>query len=80
MKQIVDSSSSPAEVAAAGPALYRGFRPRPLMPDLKLFHGYMAVIPTIDRDDFAALERSFDEPFVGITTDGTARSDLFEAH
>src|SRR5579859_4480849 len=69
-------SSSP-QAAAAGAPVYRGYTPRPLMPDLKLFHGYMAVIPTIDRDDFAALEASFGEPFVGITTDGTPRSDLY---
>jgi hypothetical protein len=75
VKQNVDSSPSQAD--AAGAPVYRGYRPRPLMPDLKLFHGYMAVIPTIDRDDFAALEASFDEPFVGITTDGTPRSDLY---
>jgi Protein of unknown function (DUF3500) len=48
------------------------------MPDIKLFHGYMAVVPEVDRPDFAALERRLDEPFVGITTDGTVRSGLFD--
>jgi Protein of unknown function (DUF3500) len=48
------------------------------MPDIKLFHGYMAVVPEVDRPDFAALERRLDEPFVGITTDGSVRSGLFE--
>ena len=47
------------------------------MADIKLFHGYMAVIPEVDREDFAALERRFEEPFVGITTDGIPRRDVF---
>lgn len=47
------------------------------MPDIKLFHGYMAVVPEVDRPDFAALERRLDEPFVGITADGHVRSGLF---
>ncbi|MGH2851970.1 MAG: DUF3500 domain-containing protein [Solirubrobacteraceae bacterium] len=60
----------------AGP-VYRGFRPRPYPPDLKLFHGYMAVIPVVDREDFAALHSSFDEQFNGITTDGAVREEVF---
>lgn len=48
------------------------------MPDIKLFHGYMAVVPEVDRPDFAALERRLDEPFVGITTDGRVRPGLFD--
>jgi hypothetical protein len=48
------------------------------MPDIKLFHGYMAVVPEVDRPDFAALERRLDEPFVGITTDGHVRPGLFD--
>jgi hypothetical protein len=48
------------------------------MPDIKLFHGYMAVVPEVDRPDFAALERRLDEPFVGITTDGSVRPGLFD--
>lgn len=48
------------------------------MPDIKLFHGFMAVVPEVDRPDFTALERRLDEPFVGITADGGVRSGLFE--
>lgn len=48
------------------------------MPDIKLFHGYMAVIPEVDRPDFGALERRLEESFVGITTDGTVREGLFD--
>jgi hypothetical protein len=47
------------------------------MPDIKLFHGYMAVVPEVDREDFAELEQRLAEPFVGITTDGTPRTDVF---
>ena len=47
------------------------------MPDIKLFHGYMAVVPEVDRPDFAELEQRLAEPFVGITTDGTPRTDVF---
>jgi hypothetical protein len=65
------------QVVAPAP-VYRGFAPRPTMPDIKLFHGYMAVVPEVDRPDFAALERRLDEPFVGITTDGTPRPGLFD--
>ncbi len=61
----------------ADDAVYRGFVPRPLMPDIRLFHGYMARVPEIDVPDFEGLERSFAQPFVGITTDGTARPNLF---
>ena len=56
---------------------YRGYVPRPLAPDLKLFHGYMETVPVVDREDFAQLQASFEEPFVGITTDGTVRRGLF---
>ena len=73
----IDGDIARASVAEPEPATYRGFGPRPAMPDIKLFHGYMAVIPEVDRADFAALERRFSEPFVGITTDGTPRHDLF---
>jgi Protein of unknown function (DUF3500) len=66
-----------AQVAPPAP-VYRGFAPRPTIPDIKLFHGYMAVVPEVDRPDFAALERRLDEPFVGVTTDGTVRGDLFD--
>lgn len=59
-------------------AVYRGFAPRPTIPDIKLFHGYMALVPEVDRPDFAALERRLDEPFVGVTTDGNVRPELFE--
>lgn len=48
------------------------------MPDIKLFHGYMAVVPEVDRPDFAALERRLDEPFVGITSDGAVRAGLYD--
>jgi hypothetical protein len=48
------------------------------MPDIKLFHGYMAVVPEVDRSDFAALEKRLDEPFVGITTDGIVRAGLYD--
>ncbi|HLH66190.1 MAG TPA: DUF3500 domain-containing protein, partial [Solirubrobacteraceae bacterium] len=47
------------------------------MPDIKLFHGFMAVIPEVDRTDFAELERRLAEPFVGITTHGTAEKGLY---
>ena len=47
------------------------------MGDIRLFHGYMAAVPKVDEAEFKALEASFDEPFVGITTDGTPRSDLY---
>jgi Protein of unknown function (DUF3500) len=66
-----------AQVAPPAP-VYRGFAPRPTIPDIKLFHGYMAVVPEVDRPDFAALERRLDEPFVGVTTDGNVRGDLFD--
>lgn len=76
MKQIAEGL---AEVPVGGRAVsaYRGFGPRPTMPDLKLFHGYMATVPEIDRPDFAALQARLDEPFVGITTDGMPREGLF---
>lgn len=48
------------------------------MRDIKLFHGYMATVPEVDRPDFAALEQRLQEPFVGITTDGTVRPGLFD--
>ncbi len=73
----IDGDIARATVAGSYPTSYRGFGPRPAMADIKLFHGYMAVIPEIDREDFAALQRRFDEPFVGITTDGVPRHDLF---
>jgi hypothetical protein len=38
----------------------------------------MALVPEVDRPDFAALERRLDEPFVGVTTDGRVRPELFE--
>jgi len=66
-----------AQVAEPAP-VYRGFAPRPTIPDIKLFHGYMAVVPEVDRPDFADLERRLDEPFVGVTTDGRVRPDLFD--
>jgi Protein of unknown function (DUF3500) len=65
------------QVVAPAP-VYRGFAPRPTMPDIKLFHGYMAVVPEVDRPDFAALERRLDEPFVGITADGAVRAGLYD--
>lgn len=73
----IDGDIARVPVADSPPNSYRGFGPRPVMPDIKLFHGYMAVIPEVDRDAFAALERRFQEPFVGITTDGIPRRDLF---
>lgn len=48
------------------------------MPDIKLFHGYMAVVPEVDRTDFADLETRLDEPFVGITNDGNVRAGLYD--
>lgn len=47
------------------------------MADIKLFHGYMAVIPEVDRADFGDLERRLAEPFVGITTHGTVEEGLY---
>ena len=48
-------------------SVYRGFTPRPLMGDIRLFHGYMAAVPTVDEAEFQALEATFNEPFTGIT-------------
>jgi Protein of unknown function (DUF3500) len=58
---------------------YRGFTPRPLMKDIRLFHGYMASVPKVDEGEFKALEQAFAEPFVGITTDGTVREGMYDA-
>jgi len=60
-------------------SVYRGFTPRPLMDDIRLFHGYMAAVPRVDEAEFQALEATFDEPFTGITSDGTVRTGLYEA-
>lgn len=60
-------------------SVYRGFVPRPLMGDIRLFHGYMAAVPKVDEGEFQALESAFDEPFVGITSDGTVRPGLYDA-
>jgi hypothetical protein len=76
VNQIIGSVANGA-TAQPPPSTYRGFGPRPTMPDIKLFHGYMALVPEIDRPDFAELERRFAEPFVGITTDGVPRHDVF---
>ncbi len=65
--------------ADAAPSTYRGFGPRPAIPDIKLFHGYMALVPEVDRPDFAAFETRSAEPFVGITPAGTPQAGLFEA-
>lgn len=78
MMQALKDSGAAGAGAIASPATYRGFGPRPAMPDIKLFHGYMAVIPEVDRADFADLERRLAEPFVGITTDGAVRDGLFD--
>lgn len=59
-------------------SVYRGFTPRPLMGDIRLFHGYMATVPEVDEAEFEALEATFAEPFVGITTDGEVRRGLYE--
>jgi hypothetical protein len=37
----------------------------------------MAVVPAVDREDFAALEAAFAEPFAGISSDGSPRPELF---
>jgi hypothetical protein len=60
-------------------SVYRGFTPRPLMGDIRLFHGYMAAVPKVDEGEFQALEAALDEPFIGITADGAVTPGLYDA-
>jgi Protein of unknown function (DUF3500) len=68
-----------AKPTTTAPGTYRGYAPRPTIPDIRLFHGFMSTIPVIDRPDFAALATRFEEPYVGVTTSGAARHGLYAA-
>jgi hypothetical protein len=58
-------------------ATYKGRSPRGPLPGCRIFHSYFAQIPVMSQPEFAAVSAAFDEPFVGITTDGTVRQDAY---
>jgi hypothetical protein len=55
---------------------YHGRSPRGPLPGCRIFHSYFAQIPEMSQPEFAAISAAFEEPFVGITTDGTVRPDV----
>jgi hypothetical protein len=58
-------------------ATYMGRSPRGPIPGCRIFHSYFAQIPVMSQPEFAAISAAFEEPFVGITTDGRVRPDIF---
>jgi hypothetical protein len=61
----------------AARATYRGRAPRGPLPGARVHHGYFAEIPVMSQPEFAAVSAAFEEPYVGITTDGTLVAGLF---
>jgi Protein of unknown function (DUF3500) len=59
-------------------ATYKGRSPRGPLPGCRIFHSYFAQIPVMSQPEFAAISAAFEEPFVGITTDGTVRRDVYD--
>lgn len=55
---------------------YHGRSPRGPLPGCRIYHSYFAQIPVMSQPEFAALSAAFEEPFHGITTDGTVRRDV----
>ena len=55
---------------------YHGRSPRGPLPGCRIYHSYFAQIPEMSQPEFAALSAAIEEPFHGITTDGTLRSGV----
>jgi hypothetical protein len=55
---------------------YMGRSPRGPLPGCRIHHSYFAQIPEMSQPEFAAISAAFDEPFHGITTDGTIREGV----
>jgi hypothetical protein len=55
---------------------YMGRSPRGPLPGCRIHHSYFAQIPEMSQPEFAAISAAFDEPFRGITTDGTVRDGV----
>jgi len=60
-----------------GNATYKGRSPRGPLPGCRIFHSYFAQIPVMSQPEFAAISAAFEEPFVGITTDGAVRPGVY---
>jgi hypothetical protein len=55
---------------------YMGRSPRGPLAGCRIHHSYFAQIPEMSQPEFAAISAAFDEPFHGITTDGTVREGV----
>jgi hypothetical protein len=57
-------------------ALDPGYRKRPPMEGVRLFHGLILEVPEFAQEAYQTLQSSFEKPFVGLTTDGVPREGL----
>jgi hypothetical protein len=55
---------------------YMGRSPRGPLAGCRIHHSYFAQIPQMSQPEFAAISAAFEEPFRGITTDGTVRAGV----
>jgi hypothetical protein len=77
---MTDTTPRDATSGAGGPRTYKGRSPRGPLAGCRIFHSYFAQIPEMSQPEFAAVSAAFEEPFLGITTDGTVRRNVFAHH